>query len=89
MHQNKPNDNPEVYEYVRDVPPDYDLITNSQDIKAITRSLPKCDMLAYGSLFVYVAEGDIVSVYGCWQCVPFLDRRTTHLFGTKTVKVGA
>jgi len=64
---------PEYY-HVSDIPDDYQLITDSQDIKALCESIG-LDYWEYGDgcFFVLVCDGEYTSVYYCDYQVPHLD----------------
>jgi hypothetical protein len=67
---------------VRDVPDDYILVSDSQDITATLESIGyDGDPSDYGCLFVLVGDGDYVHVYGCESNVPYLSYSLDHLYG--------
>ena len=63
-----------TYYHVSDIPDDYDLITDSQDIKALCEHIGiDYDTYSGGCFFVLIGEGDCESVYYCDHSVPHLD----------------
>lgn len=70
---------------VRDIPDDYVLVTDSQDIEATLESIGyQGDTSDYGCLFVLVGDGDYIAVYGCESIVPYLTYRVDRLYGELT-----
>lgn len=63
-----------LYTHVSDIPDDYQLITDSQDIKALCESIG-LDYWEYGDgcFFVLIGDGEYTSVYYCDYSVPCLD----------------
>jgi ribosomal protein L37AE/L43A len=51
---------------------DLDLITDSQDIRAVKEYLGSPSWFEYQSLFVKIVEGDYVEIYGCGDLAPRL-----------------
>lgn len=63
-----------VYTHVRDIPDDYELITDSQDVQALCESISiDYDTYSGGCFLVLVGNGDYDSVYYCDHSVPNLD----------------
>jgi mannose-1-phosphate guanylyltransferase len=60
----------ETYEQVKEIPKDYELITNSQDIEAVGKSTGMPDVQEFKSLFVKKKDGDIKEVYGVNSVAP-------------------
>lgn len=61
-----------IIKTVGDIPSEYQLITDSQDIKAIEESTGiKGLRERYGCLFVTTDEGEYTSIYGCVSYVPW------------------
>lgn len=60
---------------IRDIPPDADLIQNSQDIEQILTDLGKINDNYYGGLFV-LKDGH---VYGFVNIIPYLDLEIDYL----------
>lgn len=58
-------------DFVSDIPSEYELVTDSQDIKAIGESTWH-DYSDYGCLFVLIENGEYASIYGCESNVPRL-----------------
>jgi len=59
--------------FVEDLKEDFELVTDSQDIKAVLDSIGKMDMYdEVGCLFVLVGDGDYDKVYYCESSVPYL-----------------
>ena len=56
---------------VKDIPSEYQLLQNSQDIQAVSDSIGK-DLSDYGCLFVRVENGDYTGVIGCYSFTPYL-----------------
>lgn len=54
--------------YVSDVPDDYTLVTDSQEITAIMDHIGSDEQV--GILFVKTANGDYTDVLATWGCVP-------------------
>jgi len=55
---------------VESLDPDLMLITDSQEIESIAKSIGK-DLSEYGCLFVKVGDGEYESIYGCAGSVPY------------------
>lgn len=68
------------YDTVDQIPSDYLLITDSQDISTTLESIGyEGDYGDYGCLFVLVGDGDYDSVYGCESSVPRLGESVDKL----------
>ena len=72
-------DNMSTYKTISEIPPDYQLITDSQDIKAIAEGIGLDDIDYYGCLFVTIQNGDYKSIYGCEHSVPMLQYKVDKL----------
>lgn len=67
---------------VRDIPADYILVSDSQDIEATLESIGyDGDPSDYGCLFALVGDGDYIAVYGCESNVPYLSYGVDRLYG--------
>lgn len=64
------------YQTIADIPADYQLVTDSQDVEAIKNSFG-AEASGCGSFFVKVGDGDYESVYGFCGIVPTL---TKHVY---------
>ena len=60
-------------ERVRDIPKNYQLITDMQDIDYILENIGCDEKGEYGCLFVLVGEGEYESVYCCEGITPYND----------------
>lgn len=63
---------------VADIPDDYTLVQDSQDLQAITESTG-IDLSDYGCLFVLAVDGDYSAIYGCSTYIPYMDRSVDKL----------
>jgi hypothetical protein len=62
--------------------PEYELISNSQDIAATLESIGRADEIDdWGCLFVKVGDGDYDAVYGCEASTPLNSSRVYDLLG--------
>ncbi len=68
------------FSHVRDIPEDYALETNSQDIEATLGHIGQLERIEdVGCLFTQAQDGEITAVYMCTQSVPYLDARVYRL----------
>jgi hypothetical protein len=66
---------------VRDIPDDYEIISNSQDIQEIKEYLGNPRWFDYGCLFVKVIEGDYHPVmYGLHNLIPWMTYKTDMIY---------
>jgi len=56
---------------VKDIPNEFELVTDSQEIGSIAANLG-IDLDDYGCLFVEVLDGEYGQVYGCSGNIPYL-----------------
>lgn len=69
------------YNYVSDIPEEYELVDNSQDIFDVLESIGMSSEIdEYGGLFVLVGDGEYDIVYGCASSVAWLDSRVDLLY---------
>ena len=60
--------------YVKEIPADWQFVSNSQDIEATLESIGSKHMLSdVGCLFVKVGDGDYDAVYYCERSVLLFD----------------
>ncbi len=70
-----------MYNYVGDMPDDFDLVTDSQDIEATLESIGMLECYdEYGSLFVLIGDGEYDTVYGCAHPYPHMNARVELLY---------
>ncbi len=70
-----------MYNYVGDIPDEYELVTDSQDIEATLESIGMLeDIDEYGCLFVLVGDGEYEFVYGCSHSYPRVDDRVELIY---------
>jgi hypothetical protein len=65
---------------IRNIPEDYQLVTDSQDVKAVLESMGQPDLYEdYQGLFVKVGDGEYESVYAFCGIVPYLSKLATKI----------
>jgi len=63
---------------VRDIPENFHLVQDSQEIQAVAEHFPGIDF-DYGCLFVEVNDGDYTAIYGCESFIPYLSAKVDKL----------
>ena len=63
---------------VSEIPLEYKLITDSQEIEKILNDIGI--YLDFGCLFVLTGDGDYISIYGCEYSVPLLDHKVSAIY---------
>jgi hypothetical protein len=66
--------------HVRDLSQDFQLVSDSQHIRATLEHIGRLDELGNtGCLFVQLGEGEYLAVYQCERSIPALDARVWRL----------
>jgi hypothetical protein len=75
---------------IGDIPQDYSLVTNSQDIHATLEHIGRLDLLGEtGSIFAKIVEGEYEAIYRSPHSVPVLTFSAYRIFPPVLVKFGA
>ena len=62
------------------IPEDYQLVTDSQDVKAVFESIGQPDLYEqYQGAFVRIQDGDYTDVYAFCGIVPYLSKLATKV----------
>lgn len=69
-----------MYNYVRDIPEDFQLVNLSQDVQAVSESAGIPELTKYGSLFIKYSADDIKEIYACFNEVPFMSLPVYKLY---------
>jgi mannose-1-phosphate guanylyltransferase len=70
----------ETYEKVKEISEDYQLITDSQEIRSIGKQIGMPDVEEFPSLFVLQKDGNYKYIYGCYSLVPKLEDPVTRIY---------
>ncbi len=71
--------NPQRYKTVADIPDDFELVTNSQDVRAVAEMIGKKLPAGHAGLFVKLGEGEYIEAYSFPGEIPWLDKPVKKL----------